>query len=193
MSGPDDLRDRVGGDVPPDELERLREVDALLRSVPPPAPAPPPQAGVRPLVPPRRRPARVTALAAAAAVVLVLAFAAGALLRGGDGFDAEASVALVPAAGGPASASGELRLAAPDGHGNRALDLDVHGLPPDRGAVYALGVLRPGGGMWRCGAFTTGTGAATVRMTVPYPIAEDATWVVSSRSGEVLLRGRETG
>ena len=189
MSGPDDLRDRLGGDVPPEELERLREVDALLRSVPPPAPAPPSQAGVRPLLPPRRRPARVAALAAAAAVLLVLAFAAGALVRGGDGFDAEASVALAPAAAG--SASGELRLAAPDGHGNRALELDVRGLPRDRGAVYALGVARPGGGMWRCGTFTTGTGAATVRMTVPYPIAEDATWVVSSRSGDVLLRGRQ--
>ena len=186
---PDDLRDRLGGDVPPEELARLREVDALLRSVPPPAP--PPQAGVGLLVPPRRRPGRVAALAAAAAVLLVLAFAAGALVRGGDGFDTEASVALAPVAAG--SASGELRLAAPDGHGNRALELDVRGLPRGGGTVYALGVARPGGGMWRCGAFTTGTGAATVRMTVPYPIAEDATWVVSSRSGDVLLRGREAG
>ena len=69
----------------------------------------------------------------------------------------------------------------------------MRGLAGGRGAVYALGVARPGGGMWRCGTFTTATGAATVRMTVPYPIAEDATWVVSSRSGDVLLRGRGEG
>ena len=188
MSGPDDLRERLGGDVPLDELERLREVDALMRSVP----APPPRSDVRPLVPRRRRPGRVAALAAAAAVLLVLAFAAGALVRGGDGFDTEASVALAPGAAGPAGATGELRMAGPDNHGNRALELDVRGLP-ERRAVYALGIARPDGGMWRCGTFTTGTGAATVRMTVPYPIAEDATWVVSSRSGDVLLRGREAG
>jgi hypothetical protein len=188
VNGPEDLRDRLGGDVSPDELERLREVDALMRSVP----APPARDDVRPPVPRRRRPRRDAALAAAAAVLLVLAFAAGALVRGGDGFDAEAAVALSPAAAGPPGASGELRLAAPDERGNRALELDVRGLPGRR-AVYALGVARPGGGMWRCGAFTTGTGAATVRMTVPYPISEDATWVVSSRSGDVLLRGREAG
>ena len=188
MSGHDELRQRLGDDVPPDELERLGEVDALLRSVP----APPPRADVRPLVPPRRRPVRIAALAVAAVLAVALAFAAGALLRSGDGFDAEASVALAPAAAGPAGASGELRLAPPDGHGNRALELDVSGLPEGRGAVYALGVARPGGGMWRCGTFTTGTGEATVRMTVPYPIAEDAMWVVS-RGGAVLLQGGKEG
>lgn len=184
----DDLLDRLGGDVPPDELARLREVDALLRSVP----APPPRADVRPLVPPaRRRPARSAALAVAAVLVVALAFAAGTLLRSGGGFEAEASVALAPAVAGPSGASGELRLARPDGHGNRALEVDVRGLPAGRG-VYALGVVRPGGRMWRCGTFTTGTGAATVRMTVPYEISEDADWVVS-RAGVPVLRGRETG
>lgn len=188
MSGPDDLHDRLGGDVPPDELERLREVDALIRSVP----APPPRGRARPPAPPRRRAVRPAALAVAAVVIVAMAFAAGALLRSGAGFDAEATVALAPAAVGPATGSGELRLAGPDDHGNRALELDVRGLPPGRRAVYALGVARPGGGMWRCGTFTTGTGEATVRMTVPYSISEDATWVVS-RGGAVLLRGRETG
>jgi len=184
VSGHDDLHERLGGDVPPEELERLREVDAMIRSVP----APPPRADVRPLEPRRRRPVRIAALAVAAVIAVALAFAAGAVLRAGDGFDAEASVALAPVAAGPGGAAGELRLAAPDGHGNRALELDVRGLPEGRGAVYALGVARPRGGMWRCGTFTTGTGEATVRMTVPYPIAEDATWVVS-RQGTVLLRG----
>jgi hypothetical protein len=125
----------------------------------------------------------------AAVLVVALAFAGGTLLRSGGGFPAEASVALAPAAAGPAGASGELRLAGPDGHGNRALELDVSGLPAGRG-VYALGVVRPGGRMWRCGTFTTGTGEATVRMTVPYPISEDASWVVS-RGDAVLLHGRE--
>jgi hypothetical protein len=193
-TGHDDLRDRLGDDVPPAELERLREVDALLRSVP----APPPPGRARSVIPARRRPVRLAALAVAAAVVLALAVAGGTLLRSGDGFDAEAAVALAPAAAGPAGASGELRLAAPDDHGNRALELDVRGLPARRGAVYALGVARPGGGMWRCGTFTTGTGEATVRMTVPYPISEDATWVVAGagaggEGGAVLLRGGETG
>jgi hypothetical protein len=184
VSADDDLRARLGGDVPPEELERLRAVDALLRGVP----APPPRVGARPPAPARRRPVRLAALAVAAALAVMLAFAAGALLRAGDGFDAEASIALAAAPAGPAGASGELRLAAPDRHGNRALELDVRGLPGGRGAVYALGVARPGGGMWRCGTFTTGTGGATVRMTVPYPVAEDAAWVVS-RGGAVLLRG----
>ncbi|HET6689312.1 MAG TPA: hypothetical protein VFG74_00460 [Miltoncostaeaceae bacterium] len=193
MTGPDDLRDRLGGDVPPDEMERLREVDALLRSVP----APPPRGSARPVAPPRRRPVRLAALAVAAVLVVATAFAAGALLRSGGGFDAEATVALAPAAAVPAGASGEVRLGAPDDHGNRAIELDVRGLPEGR-AVYALGVARPGGGMWRCGTFATGTGAATVRMTVPYPISEDATWVVSRAgtggdSPEALLRGAEAG
>ncbi|HTI33909.1 MAG TPA: hypothetical protein VL422_09560 [Miltoncostaea sp.] len=190
MDPRDDLVDRLGGDVPPAELERLREVDALLRSVPAP---PPPRENVRPLVPPRRRPVRMAALAVAAVLVVALAFAAGTLLRSGDGFATEASVALAPVAAGPSSASGHMRLAGPDAHGNRALELDVRGLPADGGSgqgVYALGVVRPGGRMWRCGTFTTGTGAATVRMTVPYAISEDATWVVS-RGGVPVLRGRE--
>ncbi len=195
MSGThDDLRDQLGGDVPPEELERLREVDALLRSVP----APPPPGRARPVVPQRRRPVRLAALAVAAVLVVALAFAAGALLRSGEGFDTEATVALAPAAAGPAGASGELRLAAPDDHGNRALELDVSGLPERRGAVYSLGVARPGGEMWRCGTFTTGTGDATVHMTVPYPIAEDATWVVSREATggggpDALLEGGEAG
>ena len=37
-------------------------------------------------------------------------------------------LALAPAAVGPATGSGELRLAGPDDHGNRALELDVRGL-----------------------------------------------------------------
>ena len=192
MDPRDDLAARLGDDVPPDELARLREVDALLRSVP----APPPSGDVRPLVPPsRRRPARSAALAVAAVLIVALAFAGGTLLRSGGGFPSEASVALAPAAAGPASASGELRLAAPDGHGNRAVELDVQGLPAQGGAggdVYALGVVRPGGRMWRCGTFTTGTGEATVRMTIPYAISEDANWVVS-QAGVPVLRGREVG
>jgi hypothetical protein len=194
VNGPDDLRERLGGDVPPGELERLREVDALLRGVP----GPPPRVEAHPLVLRRRRPPRLAALAVAAVLVVALAVAAGALLRSGGGFDAEATVALAPAAAGPARASGELRLAAADGHGNRALELHVRGLPGGRGAVYALGVARPGGTMWRCGTFTTGTGDATVRMTVPYPLSEDATWVVSriAAGGDgpaVLLRGEGPG
>jgi hypothetical protein len=182
VTPPDRLRELLGDDLPDDERERLEEVDALLRSVPPP---PPPPAGrdaaPAPAVAPRRRRLRAASLALAAVVVVGLALAAGSLLRPGGGIDATASVALRPTASGPAGATGTVRLAAPDARGNRALELSVSGLPSLGGGWYELGVRRPGGRMVLCGTFEAGGDGVRVRMTIPYAVSEDATWLVSAR------------
>jgi hypothetical protein len=183
VSGPHDpLDDLLGDDVPADERARLDQVDALLRSVPAPPPRPAGHDAAPPVVArPHRRGVRAAALAVAAVVAIALAVAAGSFLRSGDGLDATASVALRPTAAGPAAATGAVRLAAPDAHGNRALELRVRGLPPLASGYYQLGVRRPDGRMVLCGTFESGGDALRVRMTIPYAVSEDATWLVSAR------------
>ena len=86
MSEPRNLRDLIGDDVEPDELERLQRVHALLEQAGPPPELPPslaraaepPSARVLPF--PRRY--RYTALAAAVIAAVAL-FGVGYLAAGG--------------------------------------------------------------------------------------------------------------
>lgn len=185
MSEPPDLRDLVGDGIPPDEMARLREVDALLRSVP----APPVRVGdevERRILrrPARRRPAprRVMAGLALAAAVVALAFFAGALVTRGGGFNATRTIDLRATAAAPSGAGGVVRLGSRDRHGNLPIELDVAGLPPLPGGYYTLGLARPGRGMVTCGTFQMGPGTTTARMTISYEVSEYSGWVVVARA-----------
>ena len=119
MKEPPDLRELVGDDLPPEELDRIARVDALLRSVPaPPVEVPRSLTAsvLRAAAPPlwtRRRLAGALALAAA---LSALFFGVGAWTTGG-GFDARATVALQATedAGG---AAGLIKLGSKDASGN---------------------------------------------------------------------------
>ena len=99
MKEPPDLRELIGDDVPPDELESLRHTDSLLRSVPaPPAEVPASLAQAVARVPPDRAPwtlRRVLPALAFAAALAVLFFALGRS-TGGASFDERYAVDMKP-------------------------------------------------------------------------------------------------
>ena len=184
MREPPDLRDLVGRELPPGELDQLRRVDALLRSVPPPphevptsltqAVAEVPLAGRRR---PRRR--RVTvALAFAALVIAASFFALGHW--SGSRFVTAYSVDLEPTASAP-EARALVRVGERDeGSGNVELLVDVSGLPRlGEGEDYALWLERDGEWAATCGYFAVGEGTTTVRMTVSYQFRDFDAWVIS--------------
>ena len=169
-----DLRDIVGDDVDPAELERLERVHALLeRAGPPPELSPavadapePPSARIVPF--PRRY--RYTAVAAAAVAALAL-FGLGYLVGGGGGPDPLQTVAMSGA--GPASA--ELDVFAKDAAGNWPMELRVSGLPA---GTYELWLTRGGKLAEPCGAFAVADGETTVPLNAPYKLKSFDGWVV---------------
>lgn len=185
MKEPPDLRDLVGGELPPEELERLRNVDALLRSVPAPphdVPTSLTQAvaevplGRRRRARPRRRAAAV--LAFAAVLVAASFFALG--YWNGSRFVTAYSVDLEPTASAPA-ASARVQVGERDeDSGNVELLVDVSGLPRlDPGDDYALWLEKDGEWAATCGYFAVGEGTTTVRMTVSYQFRDFDAWVIS--------------
>jgi hypothetical protein len=197
---PPDLRDLVGGDdLTPEELERLRRVDTLLRRVPPP-PAEVPQAltqAVAQLPLPaaslftRRRAALALAFAAA---VAALAFGVGRWTAGED-FDARLSVPMDATEHAP-GATALIRVGERDASRNWMLELDVSGLPklpPD--GYYVLWLAKDGEYAATCGTFSVGEGETTVRMTVSYRLSDYDAWVITAHSQDDedppwLLRAR---
>jgi Anti-sigma-K factor rskA len=180
---PPDLGDLVGEDLPEDELERLRSVDALLRRVPGPPheiPLSLTHAVEQVAVPPARTPRRRLALAVAfAALVAALAFGAGRW-SGGESFNDAWSAELVATADAP-DAAAVVRVGERDEEtGNMELVLDVSGLPPlGPDEFYALWLVEDGEWGATCGYFSVGEGETTVRMTVSYEFRDFDAWNIS--------------
>ncbi|MGH3029324.1 MAG: anti-sigma factor domain-containing protein [Gaiellaceae bacterium] len=184
MREPPDFRDLVGEDLPPEELERLRRADTLLRAVPAP-PAQVPQSltqsvarlAERSVTPwSRRRLALGIALAAALAAA---AFGLGRWTDGGD-FETRFTVAMQPTESAR-DAAAVIRVGPRNEEtGNWQLELDVSGLPdlPD-GEYYYLWLAKDGEWAASCGTFSVGEDATTVRMSVSYRLPDYDTWVVS--------------
>jgi hypothetical protein len=181
---PRDFRDLVGDDVPEDELAELARVDALLRSVPPPAPEVPGTLtraitgagpGSR-----RWRPRRLAIAVALAAALAALSFGVGSWLSGGNDFEARGTVPM-EASGQARGASALIRLGPPKGGGNWELELETEGLPKlPEGGYYVLWLSKDGEYAATCGTFAVGSGKTTVRMNAPYRLAEYDAWVVSA-------------
>ncbi len=183
MREPPDLRELVGRDLPPEELEQLRRVDALLRDVPAPpheVPATLTQAVAE--VPLSRRAPRRRRVAVALAFAAVLAASFFALGHwNGSRFVTDYSVDMAPTASAPNSAA-LVRVGERDeDSGNVELLMDVSGLPRlDPGEDYALWLEKDGEWAATCGYFAVGEGTTTVRMTVSYQFRDFDAWVISS-------------
>jgi Anti-sigma-K factor rskA len=191
MSHGPDLRELVG-DVRPEELEELREVDALLRSVPAPPPALPPHLARPPAQPAPRRSSlalrrrspvlRRLAIAAALVAALGLSFAAGGLVVGdGEDFEARAAIPLEATEHAP-GASAVIRLGDRDASGTWKLEVTASGLrklPP--GWFYILWLAKDGKYAGTCGTFKADGGAITRRWDVAYRLKDYDEWVISAR------------
>lgn len=184
MREPPELNELLGDDLEPEEVERLREVDALLRRVP----APPHEVPLSlthaveqasaPRLPPRRR--RIAVALAFAAVVAALSFGAGRW-SGDESFESAWEVEMAATEDAP-GASALVRVGHRDEEsGNMELVIDVTGLPPlGPDEYYALWLAEDGEWAATCGYFSVGAGETTVRMTVSYDIREFDAWVVST-------------
>jgi len=183
MKEPVDLRELVGRDLPPEELEELGRVDRLLRSVPAPphdVPASLTQAVAAVPLDRRRPPRRRFAVAIAFGVVIAaLAFGIGRWTV--DDFSADYTVELQPTAEAPgAAAVVEVGERDPDS-GNVELVLEVSGLPRiERDETYALWLEKDGEWAATCGYFAVGEGETTVRMTVSYRFRDFDAWIIST-------------
>jgi hypothetical protein len=184
MKEPVDLRELVGSDLTPEELDELGRVDSLLRSVPaPPHDVPASLTQAVAAVPLARRPPtrrRLAVAVAFAAVLTALAFGVGRWTAD-DGFAAEYEVAMDPTAEAPgAAAVVEVGERDPES-GNVELILEVSGLPPvGDDEFYALWLERDGEWAATCGYFSVGEGETTVRMTVSYNFRDFDSWIISS-------------
>ncbi len=181
---PDDLCELVGDDVTPDELERLRATDALLRSVPPPPEVPSSLASsVIGLARPRERRFPRWGLAfagAAAAAIAALFFSLGTWMAGDD-FAERAAIPMEATSEVP-GASAVIHLGEPDASGNWRMRLEVRGLPelPPR-AYYVLWLARDGEYGGTCGTFRVGDdGSADVEMNASYRLDDFDAWVVTA-------------
>jgi hypothetical protein len=180
---PVDLGELIGSDLPPEELEQLRRVDGLLRSVPAPphdVPASLTQAVAQvPLE--RRRPTRrrLAVAVAFAALVAVAAFGLGRWTA--DDFSTDYAVEFRPTAEAPgAGAVVEVGERDPDS-GNVELILEVSGLPRiEADETYALWLEKDGEWAATCGYFSVGEDETTVRMTVSYRFRDFDAWVIST-------------
>ena len=184
MKEPPELHELVGGDVPDEELARLREVDALLRRVPPPPHEVPlslthaVEQVSAPRLPSRRR--RLGLTLAFAALVATLAFGLGRWTED-DGFEEAWSVVLESTENAPA-ATGLVRVGEADEEsGNMELVLEVSGLEPlESDEFYALWLVDEGEWAATCGYFSVGEGETTIRMSVSYDIRDFEAWAVST-------------
>jgi Anti-sigma-K factor rskA len=182
---PPDLHELLGDDLPEDEVERLRGVDAMLRRVPGPpheVPLSLTQAVERvprePTRPPRRR--RLALGVAFAALLAAVAFGVGRW-TGEESFDEAWHAQLVPTADA-STAAAVVRVGELDEEtGNMELELDVSGLPPlGPDEFYALWLVEDGEWGATCGYFSVGEGETTVRMTVSYDIRDFEAWAIST-------------
>ena len=184
----DELSELVGGDVPPAELERLRAVDALLRSVPAPSAEVPSRLTHAVVTKARPRGLVLTPRRAFAAVALAAAFCAaffglGTLVAGADDFQEVAAFTMQPGDAAPRGASATIRLGEQDANGNWPLRLKVSGLPKlPEGSYYVLWLAKDGEYGATCGSFAVGDDDAEVGWDVSYRLRDFDTWVVTART-----------
>jgi Anti-sigma-K factor rskA len=184
MKEPVDLRELVGGDLPPDELEELSRVDGLLRSVPAPphdVPASLTQAVAAVPLDKRRPPTRrrIAVAVAFAALIAVAAFGLGRWTA--DDFSADYAVELEPTPAGPSAAAAVVEVGERDpDSGNVELLMEISGLPKNADdEFYALWLEKDGEWAATCGYFSVGEGETTVRMTVSYEFRDFDAWNIS--------------
>ena len=184
MSEPRDLRDLVGDDVPAEELERLRRVDALLRSAPAP-PATVPERVTRAVFAAAERPTpiwtrrRLGAALALAAALSALFFGLGRWSDGGD-FEALRTVPMRATEHAPRAAA-TIKVGERDASGNWTIEFEVSGLRPlPPGGSYVLWLAKDGEYAATCGYFAAGDGKTTVRMNAAYRLADYDAWVVTA-------------
>ncbi len=193
-----DLRELVGDEGTPEELESLQRVHELLLAAGPPpelsaALERPPATRARVSWLPRRRRQATFALAAGLAAA---AFAIGFFLgdRGAGQFEERASVPM-HGVGQAKAAHASILVGNRDEVGNWPLRLEVRGLEPlPEGSWYELYLTRKGKLAAYCGAFVVRkSGATTVEMTVPYRLKGFDGWVVTAhrpgggRSKQILM------
>jgi hypothetical protein len=180
----DDLVD--GGDLPPDELLRLRGVHEMLVAAGPPPDLPPalaeaPRPGQAEVVQIAARPrSRRTVFALIAAALAIGCFGGGYLL--GDRSGNSEVVRVVPLEGvGAQSARASVSLGAAERGGNWPMELEVTGLPPSGDhEYYELFVWRHGKPSYPCVGFKAHAGTTTVRFNVPYELDEETKLVVTA-------------
>ena len=185
MSRPPEFDDLVGGELSPEERERLERVhDLLVAAGAPPELSPAleqaPETGGRVAFLPRRRRGAVLLLAAAlAAAVFGGGFLAGAVTHKGP---TQSAAFVVSMHGTPAApnALASIRLHEVDSAGNWPMDLTVQGLPKlSRGGYYELYITRHGRLAGACGTFNVHGGRTVVRLNAPYRLARFDGWVVT--------------
>jgi anti-sigma-K factor RskA len=191
-SRPPDLRDLVGDDLPPDELERLGKVhDLLVKAGPPPELptelAEPPEATGSVSVLPRRRWRTIAALAAALALA---AFGVGWLAAAaGDSGESLPQVEFrVPMQGTEAAphAVASIAVLERDDAGNWPMAMTVRGLPSlPAGKRYELWLTEDGKLIESCGTFNT-TGDTVVYLNAPF-LLRGKGWVVTREDTKQLL------
>jgi hypothetical protein len=191
---PPDLRELVGDDVSPEELERLGRVHELLLLAGPPPELPgelaePPETETTVALLPRRHWRPLAALAAALALA---AFGAGWLASSSGDSDDRAFPPIdfrVPMQGTPAArnAVASIAVAEKDEAGNWPIAMTVRGMPelPD-GQEYELWLTRKGKLAALCGSFRTTSNTVTY-LNAPYRLRSYDGWVVTRAGGRRFL------
>jgi hypothetical protein len=192
---PPDIRELVGEDVPDEQLEELRRVDGLLRSVPgPPSHVPErlTQAVTALTLPTPFWTRRRLALAIALAAALAAGFFGIGRLTSDPGVEARATVPMHATEAAPKAAAVIQVGERDEKSGNWELILEVSGLPKLPGdRFYSLWLEKDGEFGAACGWFNVGEGTTTVRMTVSYRLSQYDAWVISEPDedgGPQLLR-----
>jgi hypothetical protein len=170
-----DLRELVGDDGSPEELERLERVHDLLVAV-----GPPPELSRRLRRAPRLRarlvvlprPRLQAALALAAAAAIAIGFGIGYAVRDGNGFST-AFARPMHGVGGLASASASIEIGNRDASGNWPLEMVTRGLPVlPKDGWYELLLTKHGKPVATCGTFKVGGRVSRVRLNAPYDFSE---------------------
>jgi hypothetical protein len=185
---PPDIRELIGGDVPDDQVDELRRVDRLLRSVPAPPHQVPPrltQAVTSLTLPTPFWSRRRMALAVALAAALAAGFFGIGRLTSDPGVQARATVPLHATEAAPEAAAVVQVGERDEKSGNWELILEVTGLPKLPGErYYTLWLEKDGEYAATCGSFNVGEGTTTVRMTVSYRLSQFDAWVISEHGDE---------
>ena len=175
MSGPN-FDELVGGELPPEERDRLRRVHDLLVAAGPPPDMPQLLASPPVSALPVRRAVAVL-IAAARALAM---FGAGWLLRGStDEFDVRRAVPMRSTSNAP-NASALIELGYPDDEGNWPMLVTVRGLKPlPNDGYYELLLTKEGKPVAVCGSFKVKSqGATTVRLGASYNLRNFDGWVI---------------
>jgi hypothetical protein len=180
----DDLRSLLGDDVPEPELARLRETDALLRSMTGPPEVPASMTAAVYAIPGQGRGSRVrlaVALAFAAALAAA-AFGIGIWVGGGSSTrEAVEQVVLEPTPQAPPDAQMVIDVFPVDDAGNWKMTADVTGLPPlPEGGYYEVWMTKGDTLAAPCGSFAVDQQGQAHRVWLngPYEFDDYDRWVV---------------